>query len=58
MEKTKSVEEELKLIKITRKKINRIEKIEREIEKMEGLETEMIEDKLLNDLNMEKGFGK
>ena len=39
----------MKLRKKTRKKINEIERLETEME-------ETIEDKLLNDLNMEKGI--
>ena len=46
----------MKLGKITRKKINEIEGLETEIKEMEGLGIETIEDKLLDDSNMEKGL--
>ena len=51
-----SIKEKLKLRKITRKKIHEIGRLETEIKQMEGLGIETIEDKLLTDLNMEKGF--
>ena len=51
-----SVEEELKLRKVARKRINEIGRIQTEIKELEELEIETIEDNLLNDLNMEKGI--
>ena len=58
-ERPNSIEEELRLRKITRKEINDIEKLETEIKEMEELKIKKLEDKsskLLGDLNMEKGF--
>ena len=51
-----SIKEKLKLRKITRKKILEIGRLETEIKEIEGLGIETIEDKLLTDVNIEKGF--
>ena len=51
-----SIKEELKLRKITRKKVNEIEGLETEIKKMKRLEIKTIENKLFNDLNIEKSI--
>ena len=55
-----NIKEELKLKKLTRKKINKIERLETEIEEeIEELKTKVKEhksSKLLDDLNMEKGI--
>ena len=55
-----NIKEELKLKKLTRKKINKIERLETEIEEeIEELKTKVNEhksSKLLDDLNMEKGI--
>ena len=54
-----SFKEELKLKKITRKKINEMEKLETEIKEMKRLKikaTELKSSKLLSDLNIEKGL--
>ena len=53
------IKEELRLRKITRKKINDIVRLETEIKEIERLKIEAIElksSKLLSDLNMEKGI--
>ena len=47
-----SIKEKLELKKITRKKINEIQRLETEIQEVERLEIETIEDKLFNYLNM------
>ena len=52
-----SIEEELKLRKVARKRINEIGRIQTETKELGELEIETIEDNLLNDLNMEKGIG-
>ena len=51
-----SVEEELKIRKIARKRINEIGGIEIETKEIGELEIERMEDNLLIDLNMEKGI--
>ena len=56
-ERPNSIDEELRLRKITRKKINEIEKLETEIKEMKRLRIEAMElksSKLLGDFNMEK----
>ena len=53
--RSNSINEELKLGKRKRKKINEIEKLEAEVKEMKELKIEMIEhesSKLLGDLNM------
>ena len=54
-----SIKDELKFRKITRKKINEIERLETEIKEIEELKIEAVEpkcSKLLSNLNMEKGI--
>ena len=57
MDKLSSIKEELKLRKITRKKINDIENLKTEVKEMEQLKIKMIQDrnsKLLGDLIWKK----
>ena len=59
MGRPNSINEELKLRKITRKKINEIEGLETEIKEMKELKIQVIKlksSKLLGDLNVEKGI--
>ena len=57
MGRTNSIKEEIKLRRITMKKINEIERLQTEVKESEESEIETIKDKLFDDLNMKKGFG-
>ena len=57
MGRTNSIKEEIKLRRITMKKINEIERLQTEVKESEESEIETIKDKLFDNLNMKKGFG-